>query len=169
MMLSFSAGALPAEDEEDAIGYFLSRLEAEDLRLRFGGGRPPREPAALRHRLGLSDPRSTVLLSLDAAGAVAGMASLALASANMAETAVIVRSDLKHRGVGTALMRCLVRQARMSGLTRLMALVLYENFPARRLVRRLGFRQIGPLDMDLQFQLDLEKPPAGSHAPEPIS
>ncbi|HEX4569209.1 MAG TPA: GNAT family N-acetyltransferase, partial [Dongiaceae bacterium] len=74
-----------------------------------------------------------------------------------------------HRGVGTALMRCLVRQARMSGLTPLMALVLYENFPARRLVRRLGFRQIGPLDMDLQFQLDLEKPPAGSHAPEPIS
>jgi acetyltransferase len=161
-MLSFLA--LPAEDDEDAIAYFLSRLEAEDLRLRFGGGRPPREPAALRRRLGLGDPRNTVLLSLDAAGAIAGMASLALASADMAETAVIVRSDLKHRGVGTALMRCLVRQARMSGLTRLMAFVLYENLPARRLVRRLGFRQIGPVEMDLQFQLDLEKLPAGSHA-----
>ena len=153
-MQSFSAGTVPAEDDEDAISYFLGRLEAEDLRLRFGGGRPPGEPAALRRRLGLGDPRSAVLLSLDTAGAIAGMA----------ETAVIVRSDLKRRGVGTALMGRLVRHARMCGLTRLMAMVLYENLPARRLVRRLGFRQIGPLDMDLHFQLDLDKLPAGSHA-----
>ena len=104
------------------------------------------------------------MLSLDAAGAIAGMASLALATAEMAETAVIVRSDLKHRGVGTGLMRRLVRQARMSGLTRLMALVLYENIPARRLVHRLGFRQVGPVEAALQFQLDLDKLPAGSHA-----
>ena len=153
-MQSFSAGTVPAEDDEDAIAYFLSRLEAEDLRLRFGGGRPPREPAALRRRLGLGDPRSTVLLSLDTAGAIAGMA----------ETAVIVRSDLKRRGVGTALMGRLVRHARMCGLTRLMAMVLYENLPARRLVRRLGFRQIGLLETDLEFELDLDKLPAGSHA-----
>jgi acetyltransferase len=164
MMQSFSAGTVPAEDDEDAIAYFLSRLEAEDLRLRFGGGRPPREPAALRRRLGLGDPRSTVLLSLDTIGAIAGMASLAMASAGMAETAVIVRSDLKRRGVGTALMGRLVRHARMCGLTRLMAMVLYENLPARRLVRRLGFRQIGPLETDLEFELDLDKLPAGSHA-----
>ena len=99
-MLSLVAGTVPAEDEEDVIRCFLSRLEAEDLRLRFGGGAPLREPAARRRRLGLGDPRSAVLLSLDAAGAIAGMASLALATAEMAETAVIVRSDLKHRGVG---------------------------------------------------------------------
>ena len=164
MMLSLVAGAVPAGDEEDAIRHFLGRLEAEDLRLRFGGGAPPREPAALRRRLGLGDPRSAVLLSLDAAGAIAGMATLALASADMAETAVIVRSDLKRRGVGTALMGRLVRQARMSDLTRLMALVLYENIPARRLVHRLGFRQVGPVEAALQFQLDLDKLPAGSHA-----
>ena len=163
-MQSFSAGTVPAEDDEDAISYFLGRLEAEDLRLRFGGGRPPGEPAALRRRLGLGDPRSTVLLSLDAAGAIAGMASLALASAGTAETAVIVRSDLKRRGVGTALMRRLVHQARMSGLTRLMAFVLYENLPARRLVRRLGFRQIGPIDAELEFQLDLDELPSGRYA-----
>ena len=105
-----------------------------------------------------------MLLSLDTAGAIAGMASLALASAGMAETAVIVRSDLKRRGVGTALMGRLVRHARMCGLTRLMAMVLYENLPARRLVRRLGFRQIGLLETDLEFELDLDKLPAGSHA-----
>ena len=163
-MLSLMAGAVPAEGEEDAIRHFISRLEAEDLRLRFGGGAPLDEPAALRRRLGLGDPRSAVLLSLDAAGAIAGMASLALASDDMAETAVIVRSDLKHRGVGTALMGRLVRQARVSGLSRLMALVLYENIPARRLVRRLGFRQVGPLEAQLQFQLDLDDMFAGSHA-----
>ena len=160
-MLSLVA---PAGDEEDAIAHFISRLEAEDLRLRFGGGAPLDEPAALRRRLGLGDPRSAVLLSLDAAGAIAGMATLALASADTAETAVIARSDLKHRGVGTALMGRLVRQARMSDLTRLMALVLYENIPARRLVHRLGFRQVGPVEAALQFQLDLDKLPAGSHA-----
>ena len=163
-MLSLPGGAVPAEDDEAAIAYFISRLEAEDLRLRFGGARPPREPATLRRRLGLGDPRSTVLLSLDAAGAIAGMASLALASAGTAETAVIVRSDLKRRGVGTALMWRLVRQARMSGPTRLIAFVLYENLPARRLVRRLGFRQIGPIEAELEFQLDLDELPSGRYA-----
>jgi acetyltransferase len=162
-MLSLVAAALPAEDEDDAVAYFISRLEAEDLRLRFGGSTPLREPAALRRRLGLGDPCSMVLLSLDAAGAIAGMATLALASADTGETAVIVRSDLKHRGVGTALMGPLIRQARMSGLSRLIAMVLYENLPARRLVRRLGFRQVGPVEAQLHFQLDLDKLPAGSH------
>ena len=52
----------------------------------------------------------------------------------------------------------------MSGLSRLMALVLYENIPARRLVLRLGFRQVGPLEAQLQFQLDLDEMFAGSHA-----
>jgi len=163
-MLSLMAGAVPAEGEEDAIRHFISRLEAEDLRLRFGGGAPLDESAVLRRRLGFGDPRSAVLLSLDATGVIAGMASLALASDDTAETAVIVRSDLKHRGVGTALMGRLVRQARMSGLSRLMALVLYENIPARRLVLRLGFRQVGPLEAQLQFQLDLDEMFAGSHA-----
>jgi acetyltransferase len=142
---------------EDAIGRFLQGLAPEDVRLRFGGGAPSREASALRRRLGIGDPRSTIFLSLAGDGAVAALATLALTSDSAAEAAVIVRSDLKYRGYGTALMDNVVKQARARGLTTLAALVLYENLPARRMLRRLGFRQIGPVEAVMQFELDLTR------------
>ena len=155
-MLTLAPGpGLSTAAGDDAIGRFLQGLAAEDLRLRFGGGAPLREAGALRRRLGIGDPRSTIHLSLAADGAIAALATLALTSENAAEAAVIVRSDLKYRGYGTALMDNLIKQARARGLATLAALVLHENLPARRMLRSLGFRQIGPVDATLQFELDL--------------
>lgn len=155
-MLTLAPGpGLSTAAGDDAIGRFLQGLTREDLRLRLGGGAPPREASALRRRLGIGDPRSTIFLSLTADGAVAALATVALTSDSAAEAAVIVRSDLKYRGYGTALLDNVVKQARARGLTTLAALVLHENLPARRMLRRLGFRQIGPVDAPLQFELEL--------------
>lgn len=154
LTLAPGPGSSPAAGD-DAIGRFVQGLAAEDLRLRFGGGAPLREASALRRRLGIGDPRSTIFLSLATDGAVAALATLALTSDRTAEAAVIVRSDLKYRGYGTALMDNVVKQARARGLATVAALVLHENLPARRMLRRLGFRQIGPVDATLQFELDL--------------
>ena len=58
----------------------------------------------------------------------------------MAEYALLVRSDLSGRGIGTALMRILIDYARADGIERLEGAVLSENRGMRALIERLGFR-----------------------------
>lgn len=157
MLALASAPCLSAAASDDAIGRFLQRLAPEDLRLRFAGGAAPPEPGALQCRLGIGDPHSTIFLSMAADGAIAALATLALTSDSTAEAAVIVRSDLKYRGYGTALMNSVVKQARARDLATVAALVLHENLPARRMLRRLGFRQTGPVEAALQLELDLTR------------
>jgi acetyltransferase len=56
-----------------------------------------------------------------------------------AEFAIIVRSDMKGRGLGHLLLDKLVRYQRAHGTERLVGEVLQENLPMRELARSLGF------------------------------
>jgi acetyltransferase len=58
-----------------------------------------------------------------------------------AEYAVLVRSDLKGQGLGTALMEALIDYAREQNVGSLFGSVLSENRTMLDLARRLGFRQ----------------------------
>jgi acetyltransferase len=64
-----------------------------------------------------------------------------------AEFAVIVRSDLKRRGLGAILMRKLIAYCRSRGTQRLVGQVLPDNASMLRLARELGF-QFGAADQD---------------------
>ena len=57
-----------------------------------------------------------------------------------AEFAIIVRSDLKGRGLGRMLLDKLVRYQRSRGTQRLVGEVLHENEAMRQLARDIGFR-----------------------------
>lgn len=57
-----------------------------------------------------------------------------------AEFAILVRSDLKRRGIGRALMRELARVARQRGIGELEGDVLKDNHPMRDLCGALGLR-----------------------------
>jgi RimJ/RimL family protein N-acetyltransferase len=57
-----------------------------------------------------------------------------------ASVAFAVDDELQSMGIGTALARCTVARARASGFALLTATTLWENRPARALLRRLGFR-----------------------------
>ena len=73
-------------------------------------------------------------------GALAGVSRMVCdPDHRAAEYALLVRSDLQGRGLGTALMRMLIDYARADGLERLEGIVLAENRGMRRLVARLGF------------------------------
>jgi acetyltransferase len=72
---------------------------------------------------------------------VAGISRLAADPDNVkAEFAVLVRSDLKGRGLGHLLLQRLIQYARDRGLSELTGEVLEDNVKMLALCRALGFR-----------------------------
>jgi acetyltransferase len=117
---------------------FAAALSREDIRQRFGGA--VRADARLLERLLNFDPAAEEAFAAFAAdgamlGAMLGVARIVFAAA---EIAVIVRSDMKHRGIGEALLFRLVRFCRERGIDVLHGFVLDENLPALTLARKHG-------------------------------
>ncbi|MCW8836511.1 MAG: GNAT family N-acetyltransferase [Rhodospirillales bacterium] len=60
-------------------------------------------------------------------------------SCETAEFAIVVRSDLKHHGIGRALMRKAIDNCRKRGATRMIGLILPDNVEMLRFVKDMGF------------------------------
>ncbi len=126
----------------DALLYdaFLGRLDKEAIRMRFLAPRRhfPAEMAMRLTRLDYDREMAFVALAPD--GSLAGVSRIACAPDHRsAEYALIVRSDLEGRGIGSALMRQLIAYAKADGIERLDGMILADNTPMLDLVRRLGF------------------------------
>ena len=137
--LGFGDIALRPLRPSDRAAYcrFLERLAPEDVRLRMG--HPIRFDRKLRARLLEFDrSREEAFVALDAAGAILGVGRIVLDAGG--EVAVTVRSDMKHRGIGEALLDRLLRFARASGLAEICGYVMHENRPMLSLARKHGGR-----------------------------
>jgi acetyltransferase len=96
--------------------------------------------------------RTMALIALDAADAMLGVVQLESdPDVETGEYAILLRSDLKGRGLGWRLMRTLVRLARREGLTTVTGQVLTENASMLALCRELGF-EIAPDPDDPQVR-----------------
>lgn len=73
----------------------------------------------------------------------------------VADTAVAVADDMQRRGIGTALMLRLIACARSNGFHLLTATTLWENRPARALMRRAGFQARGSSGSEIELALEL--------------
>jgi acetyltransferase len=123
---------------------FITALDPEDLRLRFFQSR--RElPASEMARLTQIDYEREMAFIAERPGPDGAWDTLGVARAvadpdNVeAEFAVIVRSDLKHQGLGRLLMDTLAAYLRRRGTQRLVGYVLRENAAMRQLCDDLGF------------------------------
>lgn len=123
---------------------FVAALSPEDLRLRFFQSR--RElPASEMARLTQIDYAREMAFIAERPAATGGRETLGVARAvadpdNVeAEFAVVVRTDLKHRGLGRLLLDALVDCLRARGTQRLVGYVLRENLPMHQLCAALGF------------------------------
>ncbi|PZF97342.1 GNAT family N-acetyltransferase [Micromonospora deserti] len=115
------------------------RCSTRSRHRRYLGGAMP-SPARLCRLL---EPARGLTLLATATGAdgapesVVAMANL-LAEGDEAEVALLVRDDWQRRGLGSALLRRLVRHAEQAGYAALVLHVQAENAPMLRTLRRLG-------------------------------
>jgi len=153
---------------EDAAQHrqFLSRISAQDLRMRFFGGVRELPESDLAHFTHIDYDREMAFIAVRddgaEAGEILGVARACARPGNHAvEFAVLVRSDLKRQGLGTLLMRKLIRYCCERGTRELWGSVLAENTAMLELARSLGFRtRARELNVE-EIVLDLQAPRAG--------
>jgi acetyltransferase len=74
----------------------------------------------------------------------------------VAEVAVMVVDELQGMGIGTALAARTMERACANGLAHLTATTLWENRPARALLKNLRFRVRGSSGPEIEHQLELD-------------
>ncbi len=146
---------------EDAPAHkrFIARITPEDLRFRFLGVTrdvPPTEMARLTQ---IDYDREMAFIALESSEGcdetLAVVRSVADPNGVHADFAVMVRSDQKGRGLGTALMQKMIRYCRSRGIQELVGEVLEDNTAMLNLARQLGFTT-RPLPEKGRFEMRLK-------------
>jgi acetyltransferase len=123
---------------------FIEQLDAQDIRLRIFQTRRELPHSELARLTQIDYEREMAFIAVEA-GEDGSQHTLGVARAvrdpdNVeAEFAVIVRSDMKRRGLGRLLMGRLIEYVRAQGTRRLVGLVLRENQGMLALARETGF------------------------------
>ena len=127
----------------DAILYpdFLARIAPADIRSRFLAPRHNFTEADVVRMSQLDYDREMAFVAIGPDGALAGVSRMSCdPDHRSAEYALLVRSDLKGRGLGRGLLSLLIDYAKADGLRELEGMVLTENRGMHALIGKLGFR-----------------------------
>jgi acetyltransferase len=121
---------------------FFARITEEDLRLRFFAPVRQFDHAFFARFTQLDYARAMAFIALDeATGEMLGVVRIhASANYDSGEYAVLVRSDLKAKGLGWLLMQMMIEYARSEGLRTVEGQVLRENTAMLRMCAELGFK-----------------------------
>jgi acetyltransferase len=139
-------------EDEPLYPPFFAAISAEDLRLRFFAPVKQFTHAFIARFTQLDYARAMAFIALDeSSGRMLGVVRLHCDSNyETGEYAVLVRSDLKGRGLGWALMRLLIEYARTEGLRSIAGQVLRDNTTMLAMCRELGFQvTTDPSDPDV--------------------
>jgi len=132
-------------EDEPAHRRFIERLDPDDIRMRIFYTRRELPHSELARLTQIDYAREMALVAVEAAedgqeGETLGVVRAVSDPDNVeAEFAIIVRSDLKGRGLGRLLMQRIVDHARRQGLRRLIGDVLQGNRAMLELARHCGF------------------------------
>jgi acetyltransferase len=135
-------------EDEPAHREFFESLEAEDIRFRFFGVIREPQHSQLARFTQIDYEREMAFVAVDDAGRTLGVVRLVRDSAGeRAEFAVVIRSNLKGRGLGRLLLEKGIRYCRDTGVQTLVGQVLRANTRMFSLARDLGFK-VRPADED---------------------
>lgn len=145
-------------EDEPLYGPFFAAVTANDLRLRFFAAVKDFSHSFVARFTQIDYARAMALIALNPAGEMLGVVRLhADANYETGEYAILVRSDLKGRGLGWLLMQSIIEYGRVEGLHSIHGQVLSENTTMIEMCRRLGFGVAGdPNDaaiVDVALQL----------------
>jgi acetyltransferase len=153
-----------------AFARFVEGLSAESRNRRFLGPKPRLTAKEVAYLTDVDGVRHGAFAAIDPrTGAIVGEARYAPwpGRESVADIAVTVADELQGRRIGTSLAGATVEAARVHGVRTLTASTLWENVPARALLRRLGFRPIGSGDGVVELELELELATAAAR-PAPV-
>ena len=138
---------------------FFGNVSAGDLRLRFFAPVKEFGHTFMARLTQLDYGRAMAFIAIDPAGEMLGSVRLhADANYENAEYAILVRSDLKGRGIGWLLMQSIIAYARSEGIRRIKGQVLRDNTTMLAMCAELGFHATadaedpGIVDVALELQ-----------------
>ncbi len=119
----------------------LAHVSKEDLRLRFFDSIKEFSPQFIAKLTELDYARAMAFVAIDEASSET-LAVVRLHADPIHETgeyAILLRSDLKGRGLGWSLMQLIIEYAKSEGLKRVSGQILHENTVMLKMCRELGF------------------------------
>jgi RimJ/RimL family protein N-acetyltransferase len=132
----------PLRPEDDPlIRDLLAHVSKQDLRLRFFDSIKEFSPQFIASLTHIDYTRAMAFIAIDEVSREPlGVVRLHSDSSREAgEYAVLLRSDLKGRGLGWTLMQLIIEYAKSAGLRRIYGEILRENAVMLKMCRELGF------------------------------
>jgi acetyltransferase len=128
-------------EDEPMLHEFLRHVTLEDLRLRFFAPMKEFSHEFIARLTQLDYARAMAFVAFDeATGELVGVVRIHSDSIyENGEYAILLRSDLKGRGLGWTLMQLIIEYARSDGLKTIFGEVLQENTIMLEMCRNLGF------------------------------
>ncbi|MET0277659.1 MAG: bifunctional acetate--CoA ligase family protein/GNAT family N-acetyltransferase [Pseudorhodoplanes sp.] len=128
-------------EDEPLYERFFEHVSTGDMRLRFFGAVKDTGHAFIARLTQIDYGRAMALLAIDhGTGELMGVVRLHVdPNGETGEYAILLRSDLKGRGLGWALMEQIIDYARNEGLKRIHGDVLAENTVMLKMCQQLGF------------------------------
>jgi acetyltransferase len=128
-------------EDEPLYGPFFAAVTAEDLRLRFFAPVKEFGHTFIARFTQIDYARAMAFIAVEeASGKMLGVVRMnADANYERGEYAILVRSDVKGRGLGYLLMQMIIEYARAEGLKTIEGQVLRENIRMLEMCRELGF------------------------------
>ena len=139
-------------DDEPLIHGFLQHVTAQDLRLRFFAAMKQFSHEFIARLTQLDYARAMAFVAFDeATHEMVGVVRIHSDSIyESGEYAILLRSDLKGRGLGWALMQLIIEYAKSEGLKQIAGEVLQENIGMLDMCRQLGFEiKTDPVEYDI--------------------
>jgi RimJ/RimL family protein N-acetyltransferase len=145
-------------DDREPLALMFSRMSDESRRRRFLGPKPELSPRELTMLTDIDHVSHEALVAVDENdGSIVGVAryNAWVRREGVADLAVAVIDEWQGRRLGTRLAMQTLQRAKQNGFSLVTGTTFWDNRPARRMMRTLGFNTVGYdgalLDMELRL------------------
>ena len=150
-------------DDRDGLAALFARLSPESRYRRFLSPKPKLTPRELVYLTDIDRFHHEAVAAVDPRdGSIVGVGRYVRdrGRPDVAEVAFEVADELQSIGIGTALATHIVQHAHANGVALLTAATLWDNRPARAILRRFQFRARASQGSVIELELELDSPSA---------